>query len=244
MSQLDDIEEEVLDRFGKGLVSAGETVYGWSKIGCGTLIVIWIGGCILGKTFDCWTPIVDGCKSKIHESVEESRQRLREQQAAEEAETVRKEQERKAREDEIARAVKIKADQEARAKKDVNKKNRVEEFAVKEAPQIWSTLKTLKAELEVQERKLAELRATLEDFDRNPAEDADYRRMCAMKAALSNSVNEIYSKLEDAYIAAKKFEVEPGAKEYGDLRARAIRDGVQEAEAAIRRFDEMRKQKQ
>jgi len=244
MSRLDDIEEEILEKLRDDLVSAGEKVYGWSKIGCGTLIALWIGGCIVGRISDSWTPIVDGCKSKIHQGIEESRQRVREHQEAEEAEVARKEQERKAQEAEALRISKLKAERESRAKKDVGKKRRVEEFAVKEAPQIWSTLKVLRGELEVQDRKLAELKSTLEDFDRKPEDDADYKKMCEMKSVLSESVAEIYRELEDAYIAAKKFEVAPGAKEYADLRARAIRDGIQEAEAAIRHFDEMRKQKQ
>lgn len=189
-----------------------------AKFGCVTICIVWIGGCYGYKALKPWLS------------------ERREQKAAE---IERRELERKARDAEI----KIKAAQEAKEQKEANKKNRIQKFAEKEAPQIWKTLEELKVELEMQEIGLERLRKTFEEFDRKPEVDVDYQRMCEMKSALSNTISIINGKLEDAYIAAEKFRAAPGAKEYSELQNRAICDGIEEAESAIRRFDEMRKHK-
>jgi len=50
-------------------------------------------------------------------------------------------------------------------------------------------------------------------------------------------------KIEDAYLAYRKFEATPSRKEYDALRRKTLEDGIQEAESAARRFTIMRNEK-
>ena len=46
----------------------------------------------------------------------------------------------------------------------------------------------------------------------------------------------IYDNLEDAYIAAKKFEASPSRREYQDMMKKAFEDGVQNATIIMDRY--------
>ena len=55
-------------------------------------------------------------------------------------------------------------------------------------------------------------------------------------------MNTIYAKMEDAYIAYKKFQATPGSREYGDMMKRALEDGIQEADSAVAKYRTMFKE--
>jgi len=162
---------------------------------------------------------------------------------------------RKAQEAESARVAEAKRQQDARVdaerrrreeaaaeakRKQSAKDDRVRTFALKEAPKVWSVYQSLQSEIDVQNDKIEELRKTLVAFDKSPEQDADFVRICALRDEMIRSRKAIRAKLEDAYIAAKKYEASPSRKDYQELHKKALEDGILEADAASAKFKEMR----
>jgi len=121
--------------------------------------------------------------------------------------------------------------------------NLLRTFALQESPKLWQTVQDLRGEYDTRTAALARLRTELEDFGRNPDTDSDCAALKASNDGLMESLNEIYSKIEDAYIAYKKFQATPGRKEYSDIMTRALADGIQEADSAVEKFRAMSKEK-
>lgn len=138
--------------------------------------------------------------------------------------------------------------QEAAAKSEaehraLQKENRLCAFILNEAPALWMVYQNLKAAVAAQDSKIVRLRETICEFGRNPDMDADFRDICAMRNDMVASLNTLRIKIEDAYLASLKYEATPSRVEYDALRRKLIEDGMQEAEAAARRFDDMRRVK-
>ena len=123
------------------------------------------------------------------------------------------------------------------------KDEKIQDFALKEAPKVWEVYQSLKSEIDVQNEKIEELRKSLESFGRSPEQDTDFVRICALRDDMTRSRDALRTKLEDAYIAAKKYEAAPSRKDYQELHKKALEDGVLEADAASARFKEMRRNK-
>lgn len=123
------------------------------------------------------------------------------------------------------------------------KDEKIQTFALKEAPKVWEVYQSLKSEIDVQNEKIEELRKSLESFGRSPEQDTDFVRICALRDDMTRSRDALRTKLEDAYIAAKKYEAAPSRKDYQELHKKALEDGVLEADSASARFKEMRRNK-
>lgn len=162
---------------------------------------------------------------------------------------------RKAQEAESARVAEAKRQQDARVaaekrrreaaaaearRRQSAKDDKVRTFALKEAPKVWSVYQSLQSEIDVQNDKIEELRKTLVAFDKSPEQDADFVRICALRDEMIRSRKAIRVKLEDAYLAAKKYEASPSRKDYKELHRKALEDGIFEADAASAKFKEMR----
>ena len=124
-----------------------------------------------------------------------------------------------------------------------SKDEKIQAFALKEAPKVWEVYQSLKSEIDVQNEKIEELRKSLESFGRSPEQDTDFVRICALRDDMTRSRDALRTKLEDAYIAAKKYEAAPSRKDYQELHKKALEDGILEADAASARFKEMRRNK-
>ena len=116
-------------------------------------------------------------------------------------------------------------------------------FAMKESPKIWQTIQTLRGQIAESGTKIKQLRADLLEFDRNPDTDDDYNSLVEGLAELKYAYGSIFDKLEDAYIAAKKYEASPSRKDYQDTMRRALEDGIQDANIATERYKAMMRQK-
>ena len=110
------------------------------------------------------------------------------------------------------------------------------DFAQKESPKIWQTIQTLRGEMAESGQKLKKLRSELIDFDRNPDMDEDYRSLKSGLLDLKCAYDAVYDSLEEAYIAAKKFEASPSRKDYQDIMRKAFEDGVQNATIIMDRY--------
>lgn len=139
----------------------------------------------------------------------------------------------KAKEAEETRIAEAKRRQKAKDEK-------IQAFALKEAPKVWEVYQSLRSEIDVQDEKIEELRKSLETFGRTPEEDTDFVRICALRDEMKRSRDALRTKMEDAYIAARKYEAAPSRKDYQELHKKALEDGVLEADAASARFKEMR----
>ena len=112
-------------------------------------------------------------------------------------------------------------------------------FALQESPSLWQTVQALKAESESRRVGLASLKKDLEEFGRNPEEDKDYLALKESCKGIEDSLDAVYGKIESAYIAYRKYQATPGKKEYDNIMRRALEDGIQEADAASRRYKKM-----
>lgn len=205
---------------------------GWVTITLGALAAFWLAGHALTSFTEDWKPVARKCSIELsnrYEAIKEYRLKQK----------VKEEEARIAKEKSIASTL----SEETKADKIAAREEQIRAFAEKEAGTLWKTLQVLKGEIELQEKRISDLKKVLEDFDRDPKTDEDFQGICKMRDALVTSVSEIKAKLEDAYIAAKKFEATPGQEEYDEIRRRALEDGVQEADAAIKRFNLMREKK-
>lgn len=119
----------------------------------------------------------------------------------------------------------------------------LQDFALKESPQISQTIQLLRGEMTDSGAKLKKLRADLLEFDRNPDADEDYKALVAGLKELRRAYDAIFDKLEDAYIAAKKYEASPSRKDYQQTMKRALEDGIQDANMATERYKAMTRQK-
>ena len=117
------------------------------------------------------------------------------------------------------------------------------DFAMKESPRIWQTIQAMRGEITESDSKLNTLRADLLEFDRNPDTDEDYKTLDAGLKELKRAYDAIFDRLEDAYIAAKKYEASPSRKDYQDTMKRALEDGIQDANMATERYKAMTRQK-
>lgn len=116
----------------------------------------------------------------------------------------------------------------------------LQKFAQKESPEVWRTIQSLLGEISESAQSLKRLRDQLTEFDRNPELDEDYKALRFGLQDLKRAYDAIYDNLEDAYIAAKKFEATPSKREYHDMMKKALEDGIQSATIATERYKMMR----
>ena len=131
------------------------------------------------------------------------------------------------------------AAEEARRRQE-SKNAKIQQFALAEAPKVWQVYQSLQAEIDVQSGKIEELRKALVAFGKIPDEDADFKRFCDVQAEMIRSRDALRLKLEDAYIAAMKYEAAPSREDYRELHRKALDDGILEANQAETKFKEMR----
>ena len=112
-------------------------------------------------------------------------------------------------------------------------------FALQEAPQLWQTVQSLRGEIVSRNKAMTQLAAELREFDRKPGDDTTYRELQVGREQFACTLDNVYQKLENAYIAYKKFQATPGRKEYAEAMNRALEDGIHEAEMMESRFKKM-----
>lgn len=179
------------------------------------------------------------CSSKYKDFVEKRRM------ADEEKRRMQRESEQRQR-DELANRRLQEQNLAASAEKERKAKARemaLRDFALTEAPQLWQTIQSLKAEKVTRKAALEALCKEMKDFGRDPDTDPDVASLRAACDDLDGSLVTIYGKLEEAYIAYKKMQATPGHKEYADMMKAALEDGIQEADATAARYREMSRDK-
>ena len=210
--------------------------------GCGCLVVGFVLLIVLNWVSSC---VSDQWRTYQEVAEKEELGRL----AAAEKDAVRRreeaERERQRQQEEAVARTKAERARQAReaAQREVAKEAKLRNFALKEAPVLWQTYQNLQAAISSQDQKIEDLRKTLTEFDMNPADDPDFQRICSLRDEMIGSLKTMHTKIEDAYLASRKYEATPSRKEYAELRRKLLEDGLQEAEAAERRFKDMRNAK-
>lgn len=113
------------------------------------------------------------------------------------------------------------------------------EFALSESPRLWQTIQRLKSEKATRSAALLNLCREMEVFGRDPKADPDVVALQKAVRDLDTSLNVIYQRLEDAYIAYKKMQATPGRQEYADMMKSALEGGIFEADAVAARYRDM-----
>ncbi len=119
----------------------------------------------------------------------------------------------------------------------------LQNFAMKESPKIWQTIQSMRGEMVESRTRLKVLRADLLEFGRDPDSDEDYKMLRDGIRDLQRAHDAIFDRLENAYIAAKKFEASPSRKDYQDMMKHALEDGIQDATMATERYKTMTRRK-
>lgn len=113
------------------------------------------------------------------------------------------------------------------------------EFAMAESPRLWQTIQRLRSEKSSRSAALTNLCREMEAFGRDPKADPDVVVLQIAVKDLDTSLNAIYQKLEDAYIAYKKMQATPGRQEFADTMKAALEGGIFEADAVAARYRDM-----
>ena len=116
-------------------------------------------------------------------------------------------------------------------------------FALKESPVLWKTIEDLKARIQEQNGKLNKLKRTFDDLEMNANEDNDYIGLVRERDAMIKRLMEVNAELDQAYLAAVKYEVTRGKAEKADFERKASEDGVAEAAQSRAKYNELRKSK-
>lgn len=125
-------------------------------------------------------------------------------------------------------------------KREEIKKDKIRKFALKEMPKVWAAYQSLESEISVQNGKIEDLANALRTFNRRPELDEDFLHIKALRNAMIQTHDALWRRMEDAYLAARKFEAMPTSKDNENLLRKALEDGIAEADAAAKRFKEMR----
>jgi hypothetical protein len=155
--------------------------------------------------------------------------------------TIMFEREKKAAQ--VRLAAEEKQRQEEAIKREEAKVDKIRKFALKETPSVWAAYQSLQSEVDVQDVKIKELSRVLMEFDRIPEQDEDFVRIRELRDDMIRTRDALWKRLEDAYLAARKFEAAPTSKGNEELLKKALEDGVAEADAAEKKFKEMRQSK-
>ena len=224
-------------------------------IGCGGLIVgfilviiiLNICSCIVGKIWDGTQEVlaerhakqeIADARAREQIALEEAEKALAEAKASEERRAAADAAERRKREEAARREAAQK--KEAAAKREEAKADKLRTFALRDAPVIWKAHEQLKAAIVEQDVRIKDLAETLKEFDKNPETDSDYLAICAARGEMETSLKGIRHKLEEAYLAYCRFKATPSHKEYEELMRKALDDGMQAADAATRKFEQMK----
>ena len=117
-----------------------------------------------------------------------------------------------------------------------NNEGALRDFALKESPKLWQTVQTIRAQVATRRKSLARLKADLQEFNIKPESDADYSRLQGEIDTLLDGLVSVFSSLEQAYIAAMKFELSPSSAASEEVMKRALEEGVKEADSVARRY--------
>ncbi len=120
---------------------------------------------------------------------------------------------------------------EAQSKNDATetRQNALREFAVEHAPELWSTVRDIRALLEDVSARMATLKKTMETMGKKAEDDEDYQKMGVKRNELAMVLFKLDQELEDAYIQYAKFKSAPDMVTMSNSVSKALTEGRQSA---------------
>ena len=149
-------------------------------------------------------------------------------------------QEEEARKRDLAEKESKRAEEEALRQK---KRDLVRDFALKEAPLTWEALQTLESECETVKAQVAELKKTLESFNKNAEADNDFIAARQKLRDMNQARDTLWKAMERAYIQYCKFKASAGDAELAELSRNATTAAIKAAGAAKERYRAMVQEK-
>lgn len=116
-------------------------------------------------------------------------------------------------------------------------------FMMNEAPAIKECLDRLQAESVAHKERVEKLRQTLGILGRDPEQDEDFKRIHSYQQELLTEIQNVSNCLIAAYIASVKYNAAPSRQGLSELRASALRDGIDAAASAFARYEKMKGEK-
>ena len=110
------------------------------------------------------------------------------------------------------------------------REDKIRTFAMNESPVLWQAYQELGGSIEIQTRKVADLKQDLIDFGRSPDDDQGFKRNVTILEEMNTTHETIRKKLEDAYLAYRAFEALP---ERGKEKAQGC---IKEAEDVLANY--------
>lgn len=117
------------------------------------------------------------------------------------------------------------------------------EFALKESPVLWKSVVQMRKDIAEQDVRIESLRKSIKDMDEDPDQDPDYAELKLQRSKMQGQLDEVISKLKKAYIESCKYQATMGKDERSVFERNATAEGADEADAAGKRYGEMRKMK-
>ena len=114
--------------------------------------------------------------------------------------------------------------------------DKLRDFAIKETVALWDVVVAFRAEITVRKTRLSKLNAALSGFGRNPDDDPDYVKCSREYDAAREALVQIFKRLEDAFLYAKKNEALYGSKEARTRTREAVEDCSRVAVDAAKRI--------
>ena len=119
------------------------------------------------------------------------------------------------------------------------KRNLVKDFALKETPLTWEAIQSLESECEAVKAQVAELKKTLESFNKNAEEDDDFIATRQRLRDMNQARDMLWKAMERAYIQYCKFKASAGDAELAEFSRNATAAAIKEAGAAKERYRTM-----
>jgi hypothetical protein len=116
-------------------------------------------------------------------------------------------------------------------------------FALREVPEVWRTIQSLRSALVAQEEQLQSYTRELRRMGRIPEEDAACRRLRAERDRLATQFNQVCAALESLYLKAHGSRSVMGETDLGRMMRDAERDGTQAARMEEQFYEELLYQK-
>lgn len=127
------------------------------------------------------------------------------------------------------------------SREDKEVRMKLRDFALRESPVLWETIQTIKAEIEVRDRELSELKEAMCQRGAGASDCSEYKRICRLRNRLVRSLRKVEESLASAYTLKCQYDAMPTNTEFEKTARRAIEDGVREARMAEKRYKEMKR---
>lgn len=116
-------------------------------------------------------------------------------------------------------------------------------FALKESPRIWATIQYLRAEMEVQDERIEQVKQASRGRGIPYRNDPEFIHACRLRNKLVRSLRVVEDKLAEALIAQKEYRATPLQTEFERTMRKALEDGLVEASLVRKQYEEMKNER-